>query len=386
VERDAPAAPRPPAEPTTAPAPAPAAQAAAAAPAPPPLPQPEAAGRALAADQTPAAPSTTETRQDRDSPTQAPPETPKGPSGWQRAGHAVADWIELRNRRRRAKLAKPADDEDSDITILALVVVSLVTFAVSILAFVLSFSMMLAAARLYGWSEHLAWLFPILIDAGAVGGTFMGAISSNRTYVRVGHSVLTLTLSASVLFNLVGHDVTGHAILNVRLPSQWQWTSPVAAVFIPVVLACFIHSFSKALKAFVDQHRARKAAAAAAAAAQQARIQADRQKAAELERKRQLEAAPAPVPAPAAPKATQATAPPPRPARVAAGRKAAPNPITKPEAVRIGLEAGVDTPAALRDVLTARGLPLPGSPTTLENWCKAIKEAKAAKPLSVVAN
>lgn len=201
-----------------------------------------------------------------------PASTPKseGPSGWQRLGHALADRVELGTARRRveraAEQARTAPSaEVSDITIAALLVVSAVTLAVSGLAFALSFDMMLEAAKTYGWGENLAKLFPILIDTGAIGGTFMGAISANRTYVHVGRSVLGLTLAASVLFNLVGHDVKGHALLGMPLPDQWKWTGTVAAIFIPVILAYFIHAFSKALKAYVDQERERKAAEAARA-------------------------------------------------------------------------------------------------------------------------
>ncbi|SFW11781.1 hypothetical protein [Amycolatopsis australiensis] len=197
---------------------------------------------------------------------------PTGPSGWQRAGHALADWIELRTQRTRTRRATPA--EDSDITVGALIVVSVVTLVVCALAFALSFSMMLAAARLYGWNDNLAKLFPILIDVGAIGGTFMGAISANRTYVHVGRSVLTLTLAASVLFNLVGHDVRGGTL--IALPERWKWTGTVAAVFIPIVLAYFVHAFSKALKAYMDQRRAQKAAAEAAATAKARRAEAER--------------------------------------------------------------------------------------------------------------
>jgi len=216
-------------------------------------------------------------------PVARPTSTPKpqGPSGWQRLGHALAERVELGTaRRRRERVAEQARTAPSaataDITIAALLVVSSVTLAVSGLAFALSFDMMLEAAKTYGWGENLAKLFPILIDTGAIGGTFMGAISANRTYVHVGRSVLGLTLAASVLFNLVGHDVKGHALLGMPLPSQWKWTGTVAAIFIPVILAYFIHAFSKALKAYVDQERERKAAETARAEqARQARADAE---------------------------------------------------------------------------------------------------------------
>jgi hypothetical protein len=310
-----------------------------------------------------------------------------GPSGWQRLGHALADRVELANARRRdevraAKERANGEAESGDITILALVIVSLVTLAVSGLAFALSFDIMLEAAKKYGWEPGMAKLFPILIDAGAVGGTFMGAISANKTYVHVGRSVLTLTLAASILFNLVGHQIKGSALLGVPLPAEWAWTGTVAAVFIPVVLAYFIHAFSKALKAYVDQVRHKKAIAAARAEADaeaqreaarkaelariEARVKADAEAKKEADRVARANQ-PAPDPAPAKP-----TLPTPRgPSRKTGTEE--PRKATIDDALRIGLARGINKPSPLKQALTDEGFALPASPTTVENWCKRLK-------------
>lgn len=149
---------------------------------------------------------------------------------------------------------KGDDKADDEITTGAFVAVCAVTVAVAGLAFALSFDMMLTAARHYGWGDNLSKLFPIIIDVGAIGGTFMGAISANRVYRQIGHQVLIVTLAASVLFNLVGHDIRGKGV--AELPEEWAWTGTGAAVLIPLLLAYFVHAFSKALKTYTDQRRA----------------------------------------------------------------------------------------------------------------------------------
>lgn len=50
---------------------------------------------------------------------------------------------------------------------------------------------------------------------------------------------------------------------------------------------------------------------------------------------------------------------------------------TKEDAVRIGIEQGATTPAALKQALTAAGYALPKSQTTVENWCRSIREQRA---------
>ncbi|UKD50851.1 DUF2637 domain-containing protein (plasmid) [Amycolatopsis sp. FU40] len=186
---------------------------------------------------------------------------------------ALVGWVDARAAARREQGKERDGADDAPITVGAFVAICLMAVAVAALAFVLSFTMMYAAAKHYGWSEDLAKLFPLIIDVGAIGGTFMGAISEHRVYRSIGHQVLVVTLSASVLFNLVGHDIQGADALG--LPTRWAWTGTVAAVMIPLLLAYFVHGFSKALKTFTDQRR-------------ETRLAAERaeQTAAEAERKR----------------------------------------------------------------------------------------------------
>ncbi|HEY3482442.1 MAG TPA: hypothetical protein VGL02_26415, partial [Streptomyces sp.] len=166
---------------------------------------------------------------------------------------ALVDWVDARTAARRDHSNERDDADHAPITVGAFVAICLMTLAVAVLAFVLSFAMMYAAAKHYGWNEGLAKLFPLIIDVGAIGGTFMGAISEHRVYRSIGHQVLIVTLAASVLFNLVGHDIQGADAMG--LPARWAWTGTVAAVMIPLLLAYFVHGFSKALKTFTDQRR-----------------------------------------------------------------------------------------------------------------------------------
>lgn len=220
---------------------------------------------------------------------------------------AMVDWID-----RRSRSGPASSSEDSEITTGAFVAVCLITVVVAVLAFILSFDMMVVAARHYGWDANLARLFPIIIDVGAVGGTFMGAISANHVYRRIGHQVLVVTLAASVLYNLVGHDIKGNDPVLAGLPKEWSWTGTVAAVLIPMLLAYFVHAFSKALKAFTDQRRAKKAAEQEE---QDPQAQTMEMRTTEAPQP-PLPALPLPVPPPAQP--TPATpAPPTRPAQPA---------------------------------------------------------------------
>ncbi len=59
--------------------------------------------------------------------------------------------------------------------------------------------------------------------------------------------------------------------------------------------------------------------------------------------------------------------------------KAKGNTATKDDAVRVGIEKGATTPAALKSALIEEGYALPKSQTTVENWCRAIREKRNAQ-------
>ncbi|MFC4000910.1 hypothetical protein ACFS2C_28090 [Prauserella oleivorans] len=292
---------------------------------------------------------------------------------------AIASWIQARAdaraaapRRRRRREEDTGQGEDETVTTGVFATVAAITVTVAGLAFALSFDMMRTAALHYGWSGAMANLFPLIIDVGAIGGTFLGSISANRVYRRIGHQVLVLTLAASVLFNVVGHDLKGdlghgqpmpgdhHGVL----PAHWSWTSIAAAILVPVLLAAFVHAFARALRTWLGQRRAEQAAREAAERAEaeqeRARIEAERQHAAEQQRA-QAEAQRQP---------TQARAPE-QPTRTARSRPRA----TKQIAVQLGLQHHVSEPRALADLLDREGYELPASRTSLSLWCREIRAA-----------
>ncbi|RBM18085.1 hypothetical protein DI005_20030 [Prauserella sp. PE36] len=321
---------------------------------------------------------------------------------------ALADWIRARAEAKRAKPVRTAkvakarsrEEEDETITTGAFATVCALTVAVSALCFVLSFDMMATAAERFGWSEALAKLFPVVIDLGAVGGTVMIGISTHRVYRHTGYQLVITTLLASVLFNLVGHDIRGEAVLG--LPRHWAWTGTVAAVLVPFLLALFVHAAARALRAYMTQRRA------AQAAAEEAQKAARERRHAEANRLRQgaqsqNPTAQRPVTAPNASATTSAasatlartTAPAPAavPATVAPQRKQPPTsaaptsqeaaqldrnrPVKKDVAIQLGRQHGVTTPSQLRSLLKREGYDLPNSRTTLTNWCREITEPAA---------
>lgn len=86
-------------------------------------------------------------------------------------------------------------------------------------------------------------------------------------------------------------------------------------------------------------------------------------------------APPPAAPTPSAPTSPSGSAAPPPAAKTPAKRsqKKSPGRATKAEAVRIGVDQKLATPAALRAGLTEAGYTLPASTSTVENWCRAIK-------------
>ena len=298
--------------------------------------------------------------------TTTPPEKAPTPKPKRTVRAAFVDWLD-----RRSSTKNPG--EDDEITTGAFTAVCVVTLVVAGLAFALSFDMMLTAAKHYGWTGWMAKLFPIIIDVGAIGGTFMGSISANATYRRIGHQVLLVTLAASVLFNLVGHDIRGGSVAG--LPEEWAWTGTVAAVLIPMLLAYFVHAFSKALKTYTDQRRA--------ASTDQRRAASDRAKQ-EQDRKNDAvqnllvtptQPKPAPVPAPRTASPAHAAAPKAKPAAKSTSRPKAKSKgkvATKQIAVQLGVERRADTPAALARVLHDSGY-APSPESTIKSWCREIK-------------
>jgi hypothetical protein len=85
-------------------------------------------------------------------------------------------------------------------------------------------------------------------------------------------------------------------------------------------------------------------------------------------RSRAAEAVPAPSASGADPEARSATSNR-KPSGKGRGK------IGKDDAVQLGLERGVDTPAPLKAAILEAGWELPKSTSTIENWCRLIKQS-----------
>lgn len=276
---------------------------------------------------------------------------------------------------------------DERITTGAFTAVATVTVAVAALAFALSFTMMLTAAQHYGWPHSLAPLFPSLIDVGAIGGTFMGAISTNRVYRRIGHQVLAITLAASVLFNLVGHSIRSSPA-GSGLPAGWGWTGTVAAILVPGLLAYFVHAFSAALRTFTEQRRTDTAAADAVAIEAPPPAPASEPEPGPAAASVSMLVEPTPMPQPqpepdpepeSVVKPAPEPDPEPQPEPEATARKrpashTSTSKLDKAAALRIGVEQHARTPSKLREALHTAGYTVTQAQSTVENWCAAIRQ------------
>jgi len=242
-------------------------------------------------------------------------------------GPAIARWLDRktdaaktsRRRGRKAKVAEP-------ITKPQVWTVCAMAAAVSLGAFVLSFDMMAIAAEHYGWTGWLAKLFPVVIDAGAVAGVVMAGLTSNPVFRRNGWALGALTLAASLVFNVTGHEITGQTMAGI--PESYAWTSTAAALLVPCLLAVFVHSAASALHQWTAQERAAQ----------------------------QTAAKPAPTTAEVTVPTRSAA-----PARQAKSKQTA-KAVSSEEALAIGREAGARTPAQLRDAILAQGKTPPSRP------------------------
>lgn len=112
----------------------------------------------------------------------------------------------------------------------------LLALIVAAAAAVLSFNALDGLALQSGYGEHLAWLYPILLDAGAAGATMVWldkhAPQPARNYAR------TLALG------LLGASIAGNAVYHVLqafgLTPAWWLVVAVSAVA-PGVLGAVIH-------------------------------------------------------------------------------------------------------------------------------------------------
>jgi hypothetical protein len=102
-------------------------------------------------------------------------------------------------------------------------------------AAVLSFDAMRGLALLTGFTPGLAWLLPVVVDAGAAAGTLVWLLRDARRPHLFGRSLALVLLTSSVAGNAVSH---GLAEYNVRPP--W-WLVVIVSGVAPAVLGAVVH-------------------------------------------------------------------------------------------------------------------------------------------------
>lgn len=113
-------------------------------------------------------------------------------------------------------------------------------------ATVLSFDALRALALLCGFTPSLAWLLPVVIDAGAAAGSLAwlgSAAPSARSYGR--------TLALLLLASSVGGNALGHGLAAYGVRPHWLVVVGVSAVA-PAVLGALVHLVVLAARPAVD--------------------------------------------------------------------------------------------------------------------------------------
>ena len=118
----------------------------------------------------------------------------------------------------------------------ALVALYLLLGCVAAAAAVLSFTALRDLAIVCGFAPGLAWLLPIVVDAGAAAGSLVWLARWTPAPARqYGRTLALLLLAGSVGGNALGH---GLAAYNVR--PHWAVVVAVSAIA-PAVLAALVH-------------------------------------------------------------------------------------------------------------------------------------------------
>ncbi len=103
-------------------------------------------------------------------------------------------------------------------------------------AAVLSFAALRDLARLCGFSAALAWLLPVVVDAGAAAGSLVwlggrAAVAAQRFARVLALGLLTLSVGANAL---------GHGLAAYRLAPPW-WVVVAVSAIAPAVLGAVVH-------------------------------------------------------------------------------------------------------------------------------------------------
>lgn len=103
-------------------------------------------------------------------------------------------------------------------------------------AAVLSFAALRDLALLCGFSANLAWLLPVVVDAGAAAGSLVWLGNRSALTARRFARALALGLLAlSVMANALGHGLDAY-----RLAPPW-WVVVAVSAIAPAVLGAVVH-------------------------------------------------------------------------------------------------------------------------------------------------
>lgn len=107
---------------------------------------------------------------------------------------------------------------------------------VAIAAAVLSFAALRDLALLCGFSERLAWLLPVVVDAGAAAGSLVwlggGVTEVARRFAR---ALALCLLSLSVAANALSHGLEAF-----KIATPW-WVVVIVSAIAPAVLSSIVH-------------------------------------------------------------------------------------------------------------------------------------------------
>jgi hypothetical protein len=103
-------------------------------------------------------------------------------------------------------------------------------------AAVLSFAALRDLARLCGFTSELAWLLPVVVDAGAAAGSLVW-LGGRAAYVaqRFARALALGLLTLSVVANALGHGLAAY-----RLSPPW-WVVVAVSAIAPAVLGAVVH-------------------------------------------------------------------------------------------------------------------------------------------------
>lgn len=103
-------------------------------------------------------------------------------------------------------------------------------------AAMLSFSALRDLAALCGFSPTLAWLLPVVVDAGAAAGSLAWLAAWTPLAARAYGRALALTL----LITSVGGNALGHGLDAFRVAPAW-WVVVAVSAIPPLVLGALVH-------------------------------------------------------------------------------------------------------------------------------------------------